>query len=86
MISIKFRDDTRDGRLATAEIHFQEGELAGLKLRGFAVTKQPEGLTVTFPSALRPTNPQHDRSTLGEEILDAYAEYKAATEANEPTH
>jgi hypothetical protein len=37
--------------LAEAEIHFEEGPLAGTRLLGFALWKSPEGeIYVTFPS------------------------------------
>lgn len=40
------------GKLADAEIHFVEGELAGLKLVGFSVwaRRDGNGLSVTFPA------------------------------------
>src|SRR4051812_45105594 len=40
------------GKLADAEIHFVEGELAGLKLIGFAVWERRDGpgRNVTFPA------------------------------------
>lgn len=40
------------GKLADAEIHFVVGELAGLKLVGFAVwqSRDGKGQNVTFPS------------------------------------
>jgi hypothetical protein len=40
------------GKLADAEIHFIDGELAGLKLVGFAVWERREGpgRNVTFPA------------------------------------
>jgi hypothetical protein len=40
------------GKLADAEIHFLEGELAGLKLVGFAVWERRDGpgRNVTFPA------------------------------------
>ena len=39
-------------RLVTeAEIHFEEGELAGMRLVGFSLWRSPEGeVYVTFPS------------------------------------
>jgi hypothetical protein len=46
------RKDNGPERLACdAEIHFDEGPLAGMKLVGFSVWRTPEGeLSVTFPS------------------------------------
>ena len=40
------------GKLADAELHFTEGELAGLKLMGFAVWERRNGpgRNVTFPA------------------------------------
>ena len=40
------------GKLADAEIHFNGGELAGLKLVGFAIWERRDGTgrTVSFPS------------------------------------
>ena len=40
------------GKLADAEIHFLDGELAGLKLVGFSVWERRDGsgLSVTFPA------------------------------------
>ena len=40
------------GKLADAEIHFIDGELAGLKLVGFSVWERRDGkgLSVTFPA------------------------------------
>jgi hypothetical protein len=40
------------GKLADAEIHFLEGELAGLKLVGFAIWERRDGpgRNVTFPA------------------------------------
>jgi len=44
--------ETPVGKLADAEIHFLEGELAGLKLVGFAVWQRRDGpgRNVTFPA------------------------------------
>src|SRR3954452_9982894 len=52
-ISILRNDgSTPVGKLADAEIHFIEGELAGLKLVGFAVWERRDGngRSVTFPA------------------------------------
>jgi hypothetical protein len=40
------------GKLADAEIHFIDGELAGLKLVGFSIWERRDGkgLSVTFPA------------------------------------
>jgi hypothetical protein len=43
---------TPAGKLADAEIHFIDGELAGLKLVGFSIWERRDGngLSVTFPA------------------------------------
>jgi hypothetical protein len=43
---------TPPGKLADAEIHFLDGELAGLKLVGFSIWERRDGngLSVTFPA------------------------------------
>ena len=40
------------GKLADAEIHFVDGELAGLKLVGFSIWERRDGtgISVTFPA------------------------------------
>lgn len=49
---IKTNGHAAPGKLADAEVHFNGGELDGLKLVGFAVWKsrRGEGEDVTFPS------------------------------------
>jgi hypothetical protein len=49
---LKTNGQAAPGKLADAEIHFNGGELDGLKLVGFAVWKSREGQgqDVTFPS------------------------------------
>ena len=84
------------GKLADAELHFEDGALAGLKLVGFAVWQQrdePDGLHVTFPTrqytvrgeqrrfvVLRPVA---DGSAAGlrKRIEDAYRVYAARAAA-----
>ena len=83
---------TPAGKLADAELHFDEGELAGLKLMGFAVweRKNAAGRGVTFPARTYSLNGQSRTFTLlraiGEEraqdrlrdmILQAYSEFAA---------
>lgn len=78
------------GKLADAELHFNDGDLAGLKLMGFAVWERRNGpgRNVTFPARSYSLNGQSRTFTLlrsiGEEraqdrlrdlILQAYAEY-----------
>ncbi len=49
---LKTNGTSAPGKLADAEIHFQGGELDGLKLVGFAIwqKRRGEGQDVTFPS------------------------------------
>jgi hypothetical protein len=80
------------GKLADAELHFNDGDLAGLKLMGFAVweRRNAPGRNVTFPARTYSLNGQVRTFTLlraiGEEraqerlrdlILQAYSEYSA---------
>jgi hypothetical protein len=88
------------GKLADAELHFDEGPLAGLKLLGFAVweRRNGSGRNVTFPSRqysvngerrsyalLRPLTDTKAQDPVRDVILSAYAKFEAeATEAREP--
>jgi hypothetical protein len=80
------------GKLADAELHFTEGELAGLKLIGFAVWERRNGpgRNVTFPARnysvngttrsfvlLRPLTDEGSQDKLRDLILHAYAEHEA---------
>ena len=81
------------GKLAEAEIHFTEGELAGLKLIGFAVWERRSGpgRNVTFPARsyvvngerrafalLRPLSDQpHAQDHVRDLILQAYEELQS---------
>jgi hypothetical protein len=80
------------GKLADAELHFTEGELAGLKLMGFAIWERRNGpgRNVTFPARNYSLNGQSrtftllrsvadDRSPdrLRDAILQAYADFAA---------
>jgi hypothetical protein len=80
------------GKLADAELHFMEGELAGLKLMGFAVWERRSGAgrNVTFPARtysvngqqrsftlLRAIGDEHSQDRLRDRILQAYAEFAA---------
>jgi hypothetical protein len=84
------RNDQRKpaGKLADAEIHFIGGELAGLKLVGFAVWERREGTgrTVTFPARqfivhgdrrnfalLRAIDDPGAQNRIRELVLEAYA-------------
>ena len=83
---------TPPGKLADAEIHFDDGYFQGLKLVGFAVweRKSGNGRNVTFParqysvngerrsfSLLRPINGDATaQDKVRELILQAYAEFE----------
>ncbi len=81
------------GKLADAELHFDEGELEGLKLVGFMVWERRTGTgrNVTFPARqysvngerrsfalLRPTFDAAGQDRIRELILAAYADFEAA--------
>ena len=79
------------GKLADAEIHFNDGALAGLKLIGFAILERKNGgRTVTFPARqyavngerrnfalLRPIVDTNAQNLVRDLILLAYAEQEA---------
>ena len=84
------------GKLADAELHFNDGVLDGLKLIGFSIWERRSGggRNVTFPartysvngerrsfSLLRPIADATAQDRIRELVLEAYAEYEAA----EPT-
>ena len=79
------------GKLADAELHFDEGPLAGLKLIGFSVWERRggSGRNVTFPARsyavngerrsfalLRPIADAGTQSKMRELILEAYQEHE----------
>ena len=80
------------GKVADAEIFFESGPLAGLKLIGFGVwERRTGGLNVTFPARsysvngerrsfalLRPTTDQDAQGALRDRIIDAYRQYAEA--------
>jgi hypothetical protein len=81
------------GKLADAELHFDDGPLQGLKLIGFAVweRKSGTGRNVTFPARqysvngerrsfalLRPAQDATAQERIRELILQAYAEQESA--------
>ena len=83
--------NTPPGKLADAELHFDEGPLEGLKLLGFAVweRRSGDGRNVTFPARqysvngerrtfalLRPIADTGANDRVREMILHAYAEYE----------
>jgi hypothetical protein len=79
------------GKLADAELHFDDGPLAGLKLIGFGIWERTGGgRTVTFPARqysingerrsfalLRPLVDVHAQDTLRTLILEAYEDQTA---------
>jgi hypothetical protein len=83
---------TPPGKLADAELLFEEGVLSGLKLLGFAIWERRgggNGRNVTFParqysvngerrsfSLLRPVGDSSAHDALRTLILQAYAEYE----------
>lgn len=82
---------TPTGKLADVELHFQDGELRGLKLIGFAVwERKTGGRNVTFPARqysvngerrsyalLRPTADVTGQDRLRDVIIDAFAAFEA---------
>jgi hypothetical protein len=84
------------GKLADAELHFTDGDLAGLKLIGFAVweRRSGSGRNVTFPARqysvngdrrtfalLRPIVDAASQERVRDLVLQAYAEYEDAETA-----
>jgi hypothetical protein len=84
------------GKLADVELHFTDGELAGLKLIGFSVWERRggSGRNVTFPARqysvngerrtyalLRPITDPTAQERIRTRILDAYAAHEASMEA-----
>ena len=85
------------GKLADAELHFDDGPLEGLKLIGFGVWERRtgSGRNFTFPARqysvngerrsfalLRPVTDTAAQERVRDLVLQAYAEYEeAATEA-----
>src|SRR2546429_9510534 len=82
------------GKLADAELWFQDGPLAGLKLIGFSVWQQRtgSGRNVTFPARsyavngerrsfalLRPIVDTNAQYAIRDQILAAYAAYETRT-------
>jgi len=83
------------GKLADAELHFDEGPLSGLKLIGFGIWERRGGgggRNVTFPARqysvngerrsfalLRPIVDATSQSRIRELILEAYQEFEAQT-------
>jgi hypothetical protein len=83
------------GKLADAELHFSDGPLEGLKLIGFSIWERRGGgggRNVTFPARqysvngerrsfalLRPVADTTAQGRVRELILDAYADFEAAS-------
>ena len=82
------------GKLADAELHFEDGPLAGLKLIGFAIWQRhgPIGRTVTFPARqysvngvrrsfalLRPIGDTDAQAAVRDLILSAYADFEQSS-------
>jgi len=82
------------GKLAEAELYFDDGDLEGMKLIGFGVwdRRSGTGRSVTFPSRpygvgsdrrsftlLRPTTDMAAQDRLRDAILQAYVNFEAET-------
>jgi hypothetical protein len=82
------------GKLADAELHFEDGVLEGLKLIGFGIWERRSGgsRNVTFPARqytvngerrsfalLRPVADATSQEKVRDVILQAYAEFEAAS-------
>jgi hypothetical protein len=99
-MTVKFSPNDRGnppGKLADAELHFNDGTLDGLKLIGFAIweRRSSAGRNVTFPARqysvngerrsfalLRPVADAASQDRLRDLILEAYSQYEeAAAEA-----
>jgi hypothetical protein len=89
------------GQLATAELHFVDGPLTGLKLIGFGIWERSGGRrNVTFPARsyavngerrsfalLRPIVDVHAQERIRDLILETYAEFERLSRAVEsPTY
>ena len=83
------------GKLADAELHFTDGELAGLKLVGFSIweRRSGKGRNVTFLARshavngerrsfalLRPIVDTSAQNRVRDLVLEAYAEYEERAE------
>jgi hypothetical protein len=81
------------GKLADAELHFEDGPLTDLKLIGFAVWERRDGgRNVTFPARqysvngerrsfalLRPVTDVSSQDRIRDLVLQAYAEHEKAS-------
>ena len=81
------------GKLADAELHFNDGALDGLKLIGFGIWERRggNGRNVTFPARsyavngerrtfalLRPITDVHAQERIRDLVLQAYVEFESA--------
>lgn len=78
------------GKLADAEIHFEDGALSGLKLIGFGIWERRDGgRNITFPARqysvngerrsfalLRPIVDVQAQNALRDEMLQAFADFE----------
>jgi hypothetical protein len=77
------------GKLADAELLFEEGVLSGLRLTGFSIWQKDRGRNVTVPmrtyfvhgerrtyALLRPMNDEGSIDPVRRLILDSYAEFE----------
>ena len=86
------------GKLADAELHFDEGPLTGLKLIGFSIWERrgSKGRNVTFPARqysvngerrsfalLRPIAEANAQESIRQLILDAFADYEERSAINQ---
>jgi hypothetical protein len=79
MMTVKFVPNDRGnppGKLAEAELHFTEGELAGLKLIGFVIWERRggNGRNVTFPARQYSINGERRSFALLRPIVDVTAQ------------
>lgn len=98
-ISVKFElneKGTPPGQLATAELHFISGPLAGLKLAGFAIWEvKGRGRNITMPARqysingerrsfalLRPSADAYAGTNFRDRLLAAYAEFEELSAAD----
>ena len=71
-----YEKGTPPGKLADAEVHFTEGEFAGLKLIGFSVWERRNGpgRSVTFPARNYVVNGERRSFALLRPITDSHAQ------------
>jgi hypothetical protein len=67
---------TPPGKLAEAEIHFEDGYLQGLKLVGFAIweRRNGQGRNVTFPARQYSVNGERRSFALLRPVIDSTAQ------------